>query len=260
MTVWRIPITSFWTILISAMSVAAATPVVRAAPVVAVRDQNHPVPGTIGKPIIGTQAKIVDESNNALPPGQKGVLLVKGPQIMPGYFEREDLTRQIISQDGWLNTGDLGMITINGEIKITGRAKDTIVLLGGENIEPAPIEDKLRESVYIDQVVVLGQDQKFLSALIVPTFEVLQEFAAENKIAYKDNESLIDAPKIKQLVDNDVRELISEKNGFREWEGIYKTKLLTKKFEVNRELSHKQEVMRHAINDIYKKEIQTIYT
>ena len=86
----------------------------------------------------------------------------------------------MLSSDGWLNTGDLGMLTHSGELKITGRAKDTIVLRGGENIEPLPIEQRLRESELIDQAVILGQDQKFLGALIVPNEEALREALREH--------------------------------------------------------------------------------
>jgi len=138
------------------------------APVLGVRLKTHPVIGTVGPVHRGTEIKIVGESGEILGPGQKGVIHVRGPQIMMGYYKRPDLTARIMDKEGWLDTGDLGMLSYDGEIKITGRAKDTIVLRGGENIEPLPIEQRLAESSYIQQAVVLGQDEKYLAALIVP--------------------------------------------------------------------------------------------
>ena len=90
---------------------------------------------------------------------------------MKGYYKRPEKTAEVLTSDGWLNTGDLGMVTYKGEIRIIGRTKETIVLLGGENVEPVPIEDTMLESEYIDQVMVVGQDQKFLGALVVPNQE-----------------------------------------------------------------------------------------
>jgi len=127
------------------------------APVLAVRLRRHPVVGTVGPVHKGTEVRIVDESGTPLPPGKKGVIQARGPQVMLGYYRRPDLTQKVLSPDGWLDTGDLGMWTINRELKIVGRAKDTIVLRGGENIEPIPIEQRLCESPYILQAIVLGQ-------------------------------------------------------------------------------------------------------
>ena len=127
-----------------------------------------------------------------MPPGQKGVLYVRGPNVMKGYYKKPDLTAQAITADGWLNTGDLAMLTYDGEIKIMGRAKETVVLMGGENVEPGPIEDTITESDYVDQVMVVGQDQKYLAALVVPNFESLSSYAQENGIPFGKPEDLLD--------------------------------------------------------------------
>ncbi len=149
------------------------------APVLAVRKQRHPVPGTVGPLLPKTECEIRDEDGRALPPGRQGTVFVRGPQVMSGYYRAPEQTAAVLAEDGWFNTGDLGMLTHDGELKITGRAKDTIVLRGGENVEPLPIEQKLRESELIDQAVVLGQDQRFLAALIVPNGEALREALRE---------------------------------------------------------------------------------
>ena len=229
------------------------------APCIAVRKQSKPRPGCVGQIILETEVKIVDDSGKELPPGHKGLILVKGGQIMKGYYKRPDLTAKILSADGWLNTGDLGMLTHDGEIKITGRAKDTIVLRGGENVEPAPIEEKMRESEYIAQCMVVGQDQKYLAALIVPHQEAVMAFAKENDIPILDYETLLQQPEINELIANDVMELVSPHNGFKPFERVFKFKLLQKPFEVGLELSHKQEVMRHKVVEIYAKETAALF-
>ena len=230
------------------------------APVLGVRKQNHPVPGTIGRAFPGTEIKIIDpETGAALPPGNKGIICARGPQVMLGYYKKAAETKKILSDDGWLNTGDLGMMTHQGEIKITGRAKDTIVLLGGENVEPVPIEARIRESEYVEHAVVLGQDQKFLAALIVPNFENLERYAKENSIPFIDMENLVTLPEINDLVESEIVERISPKTGFRGFEMIFRFKLLAKPFELGKELSGKQDYKRHVINEIYVKEIAALF-
>jgi len=229
------------------------------APVLSLRLQKRPVPGTIGPIFPGTEFKIVDESGRELGPGEQGVLHVRGPQLMSGYYKRPDLTEAIIDKEGWLNTGDLAMKTHRGEIKIVGRAKDTIVLTGGENIEPAPIEEILKESEYISSSVVLGQDQKFLAALIVANLDGLKAYADENGIMYESESDLVETPEIRGLLNSEINDLVSAKNGFKSFERIGRFHLLTNEFEVSKELSAKQEIKRHVIDKMYKKEIEKLF-
>jgi long-chain acyl-CoA synthetase len=151
------------------------------------------------------------------------------------------------------------MLTIHGEIKIVGRAKDTIVLRGGENIEPVPIEQRLCESPYIQQAVVLGQDQKYLAALIVPREEALIQWAKENEIPFADYASLLEQPEVKELIDSEINMCVNTKNGFKPFERIFRFVLLPTPFEPGRELSAKQELKRHAINDLYKNQIRSLF-
>jgi long-chain acyl-CoA synthetase len=228
-------------------------------PVVGVRPQMKPVMGTVGPAMRGTEVKIVDELGESLPYGTKGLIMVRGPQVMMGYYKRPDLTAKVLSESGWLDTGDLGMLTRRGEIRITGRAKDTIVLRGGENVEPLPIEQKLAESEYIMQAVVLGQDQKYLAALIVPDQAAVTAWAEENKVPIVDYEELLRQPEASELIDYEVNELVSAKNGFKSFERIFRFALLPKPFEVGKELSAKQEIKRHAIVEIYHKEVKRLF-
>lgn len=228
------------------------------APVVAVRPVDAPIFGCIGTPIRGVSARIVDMDGNVLPAGKKGVLQVKGGTVMKGYYKRPDLTAKVISQDGWLDTGDLAMQSIHGELKILGRVKDTIVLAGGENVEPLPLEAKLQESIYISTAVVVGQDQRNLGALILPNFEELELWAKANNVKYKDLDDLVKNPEVYKLIENEIKKLINAKNGFRMFEKIAKFAFITKPFEVGRELSAKQEIMRYKLQEIYEKEIKSI--
>ncbi|MBR5867329.1 MAG: long-chain fatty acid--CoA ligase, partial [Spirochaetaceae bacterium] len=180
--------------------------ITEAAPVLAVRDPSKPRTGCVGQVFPCSQIKIVAEehgkiiSDEPLPPGKRGLVLARGRQIMKGYYKRPDLTEQVVDKDGWLNTGDLGMLSFDNEIKITGRAKDTIVLLGGENIEPQVIESALRGSPYIETVAVMGQDKKYLGALIVPSKESVLMYAQEKGLSVKSYEDLLNNQQIISLI------------------------------------------------------------
>lgn len=228
------------------------------APIVALKHQKRPIRGTIGTPF-GAEFRICDENGKILTPGNQGVLYVKGAQVMLGYLKRDDLTKAAVDSEGWLNTGDLAVESFDGEFKIVGREKDTIVLLGGENLEPGPIERKLGESVYIQTPVVVGQDKKYISALIVADLDNLKLFAENNNIGYSDEDALCELPEVRELINDEINKLISVDNGFKTFERIYKFKLLTKAFEVDKELSGKQDLKRHAIDEIYKQEIKDLY-
>ena len=230
------------------------------APVVSVRPQRHPVMGTIGPLLREMEMKILDpESGKPVGPGRKGVIYLKGPNIMKGYYKRPDKTAEVLSPDGWFNTGDLGMLTFKGEIKIIGRVKETIVLLGGENVEPVPIEDTILESPYIDQTMVVGQDQKFLAALVVLNQEAIEKYAEEKSISYVSKEDLPENPQIQELVSDEINSRVNSKRGFREFERIFRFAILPKHFEVGVELSAKQSVKRDVVNQIYKKEIDRLF-
>ena len=147
-------------------------------PVTNARTLRHNLRGSSGKPIPATEIRIVDpDTGQVLPPGKRGLVLIRGPQVMQGYYKKPEATAKVIDPEGWFNSGDLGWVTPVGDLVLTGRAKDTIVLTNGENIEPQPIEDACVRSPYISQIMLVGQDQKSLGALIVPNLEALQQWA-----------------------------------------------------------------------------------
>ncbi|MBV8885148.1 MAG: long-chain fatty acid--CoA ligase [Chroococcidiopsidaceae cyanobacterium CP_BM_RX_35] len=164
----------------------------------------HNLRGSSGQPLPGTEIRIVDpETRQPLPTTQRGLVLVRGPQIMLGYVNNSEATAKAIDLEGWFDTGDLGWVTHENDLVLTGRAKDTIVLTNGENIEPQPIEDACLRSPYIDQIMLVGQDQRSLGALIVPNIEALQQWAtAQNlhlRLAEQSEES--DRPSLSQEID-----------------------------------------------------------
>lgn len=166
-------------------------------PVLSARRYWHNLRGSSGKPIPGTEIKIVDpETRKELPVGERGLVLARGPQLMPGYYQNPEATAKAIDKDGWFDTGDLGWLTAANDIVLTGRAKDTIVLTNGENIEPQPIEDACARSPYIDQIVLVGQDQKALGALIVPNLDALQKWAATQNMRLRLPESIASPPEM----------------------------------------------------------------
>ena len=135
--------------------------------------------GSAGQPLPDTALKVVDPDSGAiLATGQRGLVLARGPQVMDGYHRKPEATAKVLDADGWFDTGDLGLLLADGTLVLTGRAKDTIVLSSGENIEPGPLEEALVACPLVEQVMLVGQDRKQLGALLVPKPEALAAFAA----------------------------------------------------------------------------------
>lgn len=227
-------------------------------PVLSVCKQKAPVYGTVGPILPDVEYKVVNSKGKPVPVGSRGILWVKSPQVMLGYYKRDDETAKVM-EDGWLNTGDIVIATLDNEVKIVGRAKETIVLRGGENIEPVPIEDACLQSPYVDQIVVLGQDQKFIAALVVPDYKYLEEKSKEKGIAYMDMEDLVSNPQVHSMVYSAVSEIVSKKNGFKDYEKIFRIHLLAKPFKVGDELTNTLKVKRNVVSKKYKSEIAKLF-
>jgi len=153
-------------------------------PVVSCRRPWRNIRGSSGLPMPETEFRIVDPDTAApLPFRRRGLVLVRGPQVMRGYLGRPEATARVLSDDGWFDTGDLGLLLPDGSLVLTGRAKDTIVLSSGENIEPGPLEEALVASPLVEQVMLVGQDQRQLAALVVPCLEGLRDWAGTKGFA-----------------------------------------------------------------------------
>lgn len=230
-------------------------------PVLTARNPENFIMFTVGPPLPEVEIKIVDKDNydKELPNGEVGIVLTKGPMVMKGYYKNEEKTKEVI-KNGWFNTGDLGKKTYNGKyLQLVGRIKDTIVLRGGENIEPHPLEDKLKECDYINMVIIVGQDKSRLGALIVPDFEALKVFTEKENIEYKNIDELINHPKVISLFQKEQKRLISKEQGFTSYETVMGIAVLPNEFTKEAgEMTETLKMKRFEIHNKYKEEIDRI--
>lgn len=212
--------------------------------------------GSTGIPFDNTEIVIRREDGREAGIGEKGIVFARGPQVMQGYWRNPEATAAVLDAEGWLNTGDLALRSENGEIVIVGRAKDTIVLMGGENVEPEPIEDKMKESVYIDHAVVLGQDQKQLSAIVAVNEEELMRLAAELKLSPSDilikGERSIENDAIYLALLKEVNALVSKEQGFKPFERITRIFPVLNDFSIGKELTQTLKVKRKFVEERFR--------
>jgi len=224
------------------------------APGIATRTVKRNCFGVTGTSLGETRLEIRKSDGSLANVGEKGVIYVSGPQVMKGYYKNQKATDEIL-KDGWLCTGDLAVFSQSGEIIIVGREKDTIVLSGGENIEPEIIESKISESMYIDHAIVLGQDKKRLSALVAVNEEALLTLATELKIKVNevnlDGENSIENDRIYNILKDEVGRLISKENGFRPFEKITSFIAIKNSFKIGEELTQSLKLRRKFISEKY---------
>jgi long-chain acyl-CoA synthetase len=203
--------------------------------------------GTVGLPIPGVTIKIAED----------GEILAKGPNIMKGYYNRPDLTAEVIDSEGWFHTGDIGEWVDNKFLKITDRKKELFKTSGGKYVAPQPIENKMKESPYIEQIMIVGDAKKFVSALIVPSFLNLKDWAKENGIDCGENHQVVDNSKIKDLINAEVDRLNKD---FGKWEQIKKFKLLHQEWTVEAgELTPTMKLKRKIVMEKYKPHVEEMY-
>ncbi|MEO1636626.1 MAG: AMP-binding protein, partial [Cyanobacteria bacterium J06631_9] len=226
-------------------------------PITHVRRPWHNLRGADGQAIPGTETLIVDPSTREpLPVRTPGLVLVRGPQVMQGYYKNPDATAKAIDADGWFDTGDLGRLTEWGDLIITGRAKDTIVLTNGENIEPTPVENACLRSPYVDQIMLLGQDQKSIGALIVPNKEELEKWAQAKGIDISD----LNSKPIQDLFKQELKREVSNRPGYRPDERVTTFMLLQEPFTIeNGLLTQTMKVKRPKVRDRYQETIDALY-
>jgi long-chain acyl-CoA synthetase len=150
--------------------------------------------GTVGKAVPGTQIRIAAD----------GEIIVRGPQVMKGYFNRPRETAENIDADGWLATGDIGVIDQDGFLTITDRKKDLIVTAGGKNVAPQPIENRLKTHPLVEQVVMIGDKRRYCSLLVVPAFRLLETWARQQGISFSNREELVQDPRVVAHVESEV--------------------------------------------------------
>jgi len=207
-------------------------------------------PGFVGRPCKDTQIKIAED----------GEVLAKGPQIFSqdnGYFKQPAKTGEVFTEDGFFKTGDIGEIDEDGFLKITDRKKELIVTSGGKNIAPHPIEMALNLDMYIDQACVVGDSRNYITALIVPNFELMEKFAAEKRISFDGEDDLVRNPEIVRFFEDRVAKV---NQGLARYEQVKKFRLLPQPFsEETGELTPTQKMKRRVIYEKYSNEINSLY-
>ena len=203
--------------------------------------------GSVGTPLEGINVKI----------GENSEILVKAPTVMRGYYNKPEETKAAFTPDGWFRTGDAGYIDESGQIFLTERIKDLFKTSNGKYIAPQAIESRLGEDKYIEQVAVIGDQRKYVTAIIIPAFEAIKEYAQSKKIDFKSIEDLIKNSEITKLISSRIEELQA---GFASFEKIKKFTLLPKEFTMESgELTNTLKLRRPVIYDRYANEIEAMY-
>ncbi len=204
--------------------------------------------GTVGMPIDGVEVKIAEAD---------GEILTRGPHVMKGYYNKPELTAEVIDADGWFHTGDIGQM-INGKyLKITDRKKEMFKTSGGKYVAPQPIENKLKESVLIEQAMVVGEGQKYAAALIVPSFMGLQDWCQHKGIPYTTDAEMITK---REVLDKYQREILKANEGQAQYETVKKFRLVPNMWTVESgELTPTLKVKRKMISTNYKDVIDSMF-
>ena len=201
--------------------------------------------GTVGKPLVNVQVKIAPD----------GELLVKGPSVMVGYYKQPEATAETFDEEGYLKTGDIAEM-VDGYIRIIERKKNILVLATGKNVAPFPVESALSRSPYISQAVLLGDKRKFVSAILVPDFEVLNQWAQEQGLSLPIKE-LIEHPRVRELFDGEVQNALTE---FAGYEKPKKFLLLDHEFTLESgEMTATLKVRTHVLFQKYQEQIEAMY-
>lgn len=209
-------------------------------------DVNYEI-GTVGTVLPGIEVKI----------GAENEILVKGPTVMRGYYNKPAETEAAFTEDGFFRTGDAGYIDANGAIVLTERIKDLFKTSNGKYIAPQAIESRLGEDKYIEQVAVIGDNRKFVTAIIVPAIEAVKEYANKKKIQYRSLEELLKNAQIRELISKRIETL---QEGLASFEKIKKFTLLPKEFTMEAgELTNTLKIRRPVINRHYASEIEAMY-
>jgi len=216
-------------------------------PVISINPLERCKAGTVGPKIPNVEVKIAPD----------GEILTRGPHVMLGYFKDEIATREVLEPDGWFHTGDIGMIDEEGYITITDRKKNILVTSGGKNVAPQPMENVLVTSKWIEQIVVIGDKRKFVSAIVVPAFMNLENWAKENNIQYSSRDELVKLPAVKELYDRVIAESME---GFAQFEKVKKYILLANEFTIESgELTPSLKVKRAVVENRYADLIESMY-
>ncbi len=216
-------------------------------PVIAVNRLGQHRFGTVGQPIPGVEVTIAED----------GEILTRGPHVMKGYYNNRKATEEAIDDEGWLRTGDIGMLDENGYLYITDRKKHLFVSSGGKNIAPQPIENLFASSEYIDQFVLIGDKRMYLTALIVPDFDTLREYADSHGISYSETADLVRNAEILKLIEGTIQ---GTQKDLANFEKVRRFTLLEEPFTIeNGEMTPSLKIRRKAVEERYHDLIEAMY-
>ncbi len=203
--------------------------------------------GTVGPPVVGVEESIADD----------GEILIRGPNVMAGYFNQPEATAQVLDEDGWLHTGDIGHFEEGGFLRVTGRKKDIIVTSGGKNVSPQNIERKLRASKYIHQAMVVGDNRRYLTALVSLDHENLQQFAEDEGLAFDKIDELASHPRVRDLIQREIDECNRK---LASYETIRRFSILPTPLSMDAgELTPTDKIRRQKVEIRYNDLIETMY-
>jgi long-chain acyl-CoA synthetase len=203
--------------------------------------------GTVGKVIPGTELRIAED----------GEILVRGPQIMKGYYRNEEATRAAIDADGWFSTGDIGTIDEDGYLRITDRKKELLVTAGGKNVAPQPVQNAAKTSRFVSEALLIGDRRPYTVLLVVPNFESLEAWAQHKGYSYGSHEELAALPQVREKLE---REVAARLEGFARYELPKKVLPLPREFSLERgEITPKLSVKRRVVEEVYSEQIEALY-
>ncbi|MBK0404432.1 long-chain fatty acid--CoA ligase [Adhaeribacter sp. BT258] len=237
----------FWSANIRVMEGYGLT---ETSPVIAVNrhEPENNVIGTVGPPIDGVEVKIAAD----------GEILTRGPGVMKGYYKKPELTAEVIDADGWFHTGDIGHLEEGKYLKITDRKKEMFKTSGGKYVAPQQIENKLKESLVIEQAMVVGEGQKFPAALIVPSYAGLEDWCKIHNIPYTSDAEMIRKP---EVIEKFKKEIAGFNEGFAQYEQIKKFELVLNPWTIESgELTPSLKVKRKVISKNYEAQINGMYS
>lgn len=237
----------FWAAGIKVINMYGLT---ETSPIITINRQEKPdlKLGTVGSLIEGVEIKFTEE----------GEILCRGHNVMLGYYKNPELTQQVLDSEGWFHTGDIGYLDENKFLVVTDRKKEIFKLSSGKFIAPQVIENKLKESIAIEQIMVIGEHEKFASALIYPNFSYIKEWCDQNNLKYSSNDDIIQIPEVYSLIQKDIK---NYNNKSQKAENILKFKLVSDEWSpASGELSPTLKLKRKIILEKYKNQIEQIYS
>jgi long-chain acyl-CoA synthetase len=201
----------------------------------------------VGPPIPGTEIRIAED----------GEILVRGPQVMKGYYNRPEATADVIDEEGWFSTGDIGELDPDGYLRITDRKKDLIVTAGGKNVAPQPIENRLKANPFVEQVVMVGDRRKFCSLLVVPSFTALERWARDQGLPHGSPAEILANRDVQELME---LEILGHLGPLARYERPKKLALLDREFTVeDGALTPTQKVKRRVVQERFANVIDLMY-